>query len=392
MKQIKKILMISFGAPFSGPHTGGTKRFCELVNYYQDNSKYDITLCSTDNSTDLPNNLKHIKLSSDTIISGFMPPTYYIYKQNKTLLNEIKMEYSYIIAFEATIIFWLCLLNYKNLVMMVRKDLIAYKSIEMNSDNSKRINKTIILNLYKIAERISLIKSRIRIVQCSYDRNQLIHRHRWFSFIFKDKIYVQINNINPNWIVNNSTCEVDIKINEPSNSLKICYIGNFENERKGYKLLLEALELLQKHQFDLQIYFVGNGKNIEEIKEKYSTYKNYHFCGYVDNPIKILKTCNLLVVPSLADSFPNTVMEGIYNGIPVIASNVGGIPEIINDEDAIFNPDVKSLYTKLLKITDGDYLDILKNKQFERKNELIFDWSEKIAYLIDEKMKDCKIC
>lgn len=386
MGKIRRILMVAFGSPFSGPQTGGTKRFCELLKYYQDNPEFDVTLCSTENPNDLPENLEHIKLSSNKFNKkGIMPPTYYLYKENKKLLRNIRGNYDYIVAFEATTVYWLSKLNFKNLVMMVRKDLIAYKSIEMDSNNSNILKKKITLKYYKFAEMISLIKARVVLVQCNYDKNQLIDRHKFLNSFFKKKIFVQINNINPKWIVNNSKCEINPKV-ESHDYLKICYIGNFDNDRKGYKLLLEALEVVKKNNCDIQVIFVGGGKNLEEIKRKYSNYSNYHFLGFVDNPIKILKSCDLTIVPSLADSFPNTVMEGMYNNIPVIASSVGGIPEILNDKAAIFNPDIDSLYNKIMKTKDKSYLNCLKNRQMQRKNELLFDWPEKVSKIIDENI------
>ncbi len=381
-------MLISFGAPFSGPQTGGTKRFCELTNYYNDDSDYDLTLCSTDSFNDLPRSLNHIKLDPCKNIGGIMPPTYFMYKGNRELLLSIKDNFDYIIAFEATTVFWLSILNYKNIIMLIRKDLIAYKTIEMNSDNVNYLKKKLTIGFYKFAEVISLMKSKITIVQCNYDKDQLLSRHKVYRNYFKNKILVQINNVNPSWIVRNSKDEADSSIFKYNNSFKICYIGNFESERKGYKLLLESLEFIASNNEDSDVFFVGTGKNLDKVRLKYSNYKNYHFLGYLVNPIKILKACDLVVVPSLADSFPNTVMESIYNNVPVIASNVGGIPEILKDDIAIFDPNIESLSNKLLSSKDVNFLENLKTKQFKRRNELVFNWAERIANLINERLKD----
>ena len=98
-----------------------------------------------------------------------------------------------------------------------------------------------------------------------------------------------------------------------------------------------------------------------------------------------MKNCDLLTVPSLADSCPNTVMEALYLGIPVIGSRAGGIPEILLDEEALFPTDWEQLAGKIETCyRDKAFLTRLREKQAERKKELSFDWAERIFELITE--------
>ena len=105
----------------------------------------------------------------------------------------------------------------------------------------------------------------------------------------------------------------------------------------------------------------------------------------MDNPLTVMKNCDLLAVPSLADSCPNTVMEALYLGIPVIGSRAGGIPEILLDEEALFPTDWEQLAEKIEGCyQDRAFLDRLRETQAERKKELSFDWAERILGLITE--------
>ena len=100
---------------------------------------------------------------------------------------------------------------------------------------------------------------------------------------------------------------------------------------------------------------------------------------------KILKQCDLLVVPSLADSCPNTVMEALYNEVPVIGSNAGGIPEILLHENALFELNVCSLKERILSYKDNNKaLHELKEQQKHRKDELTFDWAARIIEIMSE--------
>ena len=93
----------------------------------------------------------------------------------------------------------------------------------------------------------------------------------------------------------------------------------------------------------------------------------------------------MLVVPSLADSCPNTVMEALYNEVPVIGSNAGGIPEILKDESALFELNVCSLKKRILAYKNEEKALLeLKERQMQRKEELTFDWAAKILEVINK--------
>ena len=103
----------------------------------------------------------------------------------------------------------------------------------------------------------------------------------------------------------------------------------------------------------------------------------------MDNPLSVLKSSDLLVVPSLADSCPNTVMEALYTGIPVIGSRAGGIPEILKDEEALFDTQSSSIVERIERLqADRTAYEHLRERQRKRAEELEFDWPERIMQLI----------
>ena len=88
-------------------------------------------------------------------------------------------------------------------------------------------------------------------------------------------------------------------------------------------------------------------------------------------------------MPSLADSCPNTVLEALLNGVPVIGSKAGGIPEILNFDEALFDVSATDLVKKIeLLLSAPLYIEELKSLESKRKEELTFNWAEKIAAII----------
>ena len=97
---------------------------------------------------------------------------------------------------------------------------------------------------------------------------------------------------------------------------------------KGMQFLIEALQLLP-HNDSLEVLVFGkpNAELIAKIPFKTRE------LGYVSHPEKMIALYNAAscyITPSLADNLPNTVMEALSCGLPVVAFNTGGIPEMVD--------------------------------------------------------------
>jgi glycosyltransferase involved in cell wall biosynthesis len=105
---------------------------------------------------------------------------------------------------------------------------------------------------------------------------------------------------------------------------------------KGHKWFIEAASRLEAGKTDRNLYYilVGDGpsrREYEEMVKARGLEKKFIFLGFRDDVPAILKNLDMLVVPSEEESFGNVVLEGMFAGIPVIASKVGGMKEIISD-------------------------------------------------------------
>jgi len=98
--------------------------------------------------------------------------------------------------------------------------------------------------------------------------------------------------------------------------------------RKGFKHLLKALNELDND--NIHCIVIGNEQNIE-TKNNIQVEFNGHLKSQ-DKLSQIYSAADLLVVPSLNDNLPNIIVEALCCGTPVVAFNVGGIPEMIVDK------------------------------------------------------------
>jgi len=112
----------------------------------------------------------------------------------------------------------------------------------------------------------------------------------------------------------------------------ILFAGRIE-EYKGLKYLIHAMKIVNE-KFDASLIIAGEGKEKKELEELTKKINiKAKFIGKVkhDDMLKLYQKASIVCVPSLADNSPMTIYEAMSCGTPVIASNVCGIPDLIND-------------------------------------------------------------
>jgi glycosyltransferase involved in cell wall biosynthesis len=120
----------------------------------------------------------------------------------------------------------------------------------------------------------------------------------------------------------------------------VSYVGEFRHI-KGADLLIDAVARLRTDGRPVTLTLAGDGEESANLKAqvaKLSLGKAVSFIGHVKARYGFSKG-SLLVVPSRGDSMPYVVIEAAAAGIPMVAANVGGIPEIFGSHtDALFAP------------------------------------------------------
>jgi glycosyltransferase involved in cell wall biosynthesis len=122
----------------------------------------------------------------------------------------------------------------------------------------------------------------------------------------------------------------------------ILYLGEFSHI-KGADLLIDAVARLHSDGKPFTLTLAGDGEELENLKaqiQKLGLTETVRFIGHVKARYGFSKG-KLLVVPSRGDSMPYVVIEAAAAGIPMVAANVGGIPEIFGSHtDALFAPNI----------------------------------------------------
>ena len=173
----------------------------------------------------------------------------------------------------------------------------------------------------------------------------------------------------PNAIVTKG--EVEKNFSGPHDLHKLLFLGRICKD-KGMDELLEAVDEIHKEEPDVKLYLGGifeDGRYIAEVEER-STYVKH--IGWVtgEDKNKYLSECGIMTVPSYYEGFGLVVVEGMYSGLATIGSNVGGIPEIIDDgENGVLIPakDAKALKDAICKIMKNkDLAEKLKRRAHEK--------------------------
>lgn len=360
--------------------TGGIRRFFEIVRLFAEKGIKVHLFIPSSYKSELINNrnieIYNIKrYESKLLPNGFLNFIFNL----KRLASINKINYDVIIVFEISFGIQCVLLGLARIILFVRQDFIACRSIYYNDKNTwihlRKILSYLYINCLILVERYVLKNVYRIVVQCRYDKRTLLNRHLSLGRKIEKKFRIIPNNINSSWILLKPQ---SIELNLRQDYLNLCFIGNVHNTMKGLHILLEALILVLKKKYRVNLYIFGAGKRIDEYQVKYKKYPEIIFFGPVDNMVQYLNNFDLLIVPSLMDSFPNVILEGIACEIPVIGSNRGGIPEMLHYKELLFNPDSHSLANKIQEIADNNLISDYKKLIKIIKKYYTFDWINQI--------------
>ena len=154
-----------------------------------------------------------------------------------------------------------------------------------------------------------------------------------------------------------------------SNPLQLTFLGLI-GDRKGVFDLLKVLKKLINDGYQVRLNIGGNGKITRLFKEleERSIADSVKYCGWIEDRERdlLLRKTDIFVLPSYAEGMPMSILEAMSYAIPVVTTNVGGIPELVIDGETgyLIDPgDLDALYKKIsLLIQSKDIRRYFGNK------------------------------
>lgn len=137
----------------------------------------------------------------------------------------------------------------------------------------------------------------------------------------------------------------------------IGYAGRFDIEEKGIDVLLRAFNLFTETNKDIELIMIGDGRDknyIDQFAEKYPD--QIKLMPADKNLFNFFSQIDVLIVPSRIEPFGIIILESAIMKVPVIASNVDGIPEIIENHKSgllFSNGNSEELKEQILKLKNN---------------------------------------
>jgi len=173
---------------------------------------------------------------------------------------------------------------------------------------------------------------------------------------------------------------------------QLLFVGNVRPV-KGVEYLLRAMPIILREEPDVCLVIVGSyppnfvGKIPENIKSKVIL---TGFVNHEEIPA-YMKGSDVFILPSLSEGFPNVLLEAMASGLPIVATDVGGIPEIISDGEngfLIHPKNSKQLAKKIILLLKNENLrsrisknNLLKVETYDI-NKIIYRLEKCIQYVM----------
>lgn len=173
-----------------------------------------------------------------------------------------------------------------------------------------------------------------------------------------------------------------VKSNSKSSyKYRLCTVGTI-SFRKGQRLIIETLHSLSQELLkEIHVDFIGEGPErpiLESMVEDYGLSDNVTFYGGVPNVdvYKYLAKNNIYILMSKNEGLPISILEAMRVGLPIISTNVAGIPECIDNgyNGFLLEPDDKKQLSSLLeRLPEYDWEKMGENSKEKFHREFTFE-------------------
>lgn len=183
----------------------------------------------------------------------------------------------------------------------------------------------------------------------------------------------------PNYSLQDYASNVEVNVSKKSLSLddyavksmffKIGLIGSFNNSYKGIDDAINAIQILSEKGINVKFHILGSGKlksDYKKIINGLNLTNNIKFDGVLSggNEVNLwLDSLDLYIQPSRTEGLPRSLIEAMARGLPAVASNVGGIPELLTSDHLVQANSPHELAAKIEKFINSQQLRYEQGKK-----------------------------
>lgn len=181
---------------------------------------------------------------------------------------------------------------------------------------------------------------------------------------YQDKTTIIQNGVNAqDFKIPQSQDECRNMLNLPTKKEIVLFLGNLVPQ-KGPQILLSAMKIVQRRHPDAYLVVGGSGslkENLIEIATRSKLKDNVVFTGYIptDRTPLYYRAADIFVLPSFSEAFPLTLLEAGAAGLPIVATDVGGVSDILHDgANGLITKtgDPEDLASKIVSLLDDNEL------------------------------------
>lgn len=213
--------------------------------------------------------------------------------------------------------------------------------------------------LETLAERLLARKTDLIIANTAAAMNSMVHNK-----IPKKKIRVVHNGIDPElYDLSETKEEIRRQLSLPQQKVLIGTVGRMMPQKNHAMFVEAAREILRKRN-NVHFVLVGDGElhqNIEALISKYGLCEVFTLTGQRDDIPRLLRAFDIFILTSLWEGLPNVIMEAMCARLPVVATDVGGVSELIkHGENGFLVPpdDACAMFDAVSRLIDDEELRI----------------------------------
>ena len=147
---------------------------------------------------------------------------------------------------------------------------------------------------------------------------------------------------------------------EVKSTINILHIGRFMEAKNHLELVKACVQLHEKYP-QVVLHLLGDGpmrSGVEALISEKNADKYIILHGVSPTPLQHLSEADIFVLPSLYEGMPMTIIEAMGTALPIVASAVGGIPDMITDgvNGLLCTPTSESIFQKLSELIEDEEL------------------------------------